>query len=258
MKRKEMIATAVKTAIAHGLSKVAALVKTIAKATTETGTGTEDDEDGDGTARGEHEHSFKPDPLAPERPRQPERVPDPEKKPPEEVPQLWEPGVMDPIYCEYDRTAIRADGRDRHIKEELTSLNINGNIYGDPSLNHDEVERKFYAESYTKTIEARNARYRAHGVADRCQTVEDLRHNPKTCPQETILQIGDSDIMAEMIQRAGGDERRAKEIMTEITEDAVSRYFRYLGENYGGPCARADGIHTRRRGKRTLSRANGL
>lgn len=56
-----------------------------------------------------------------------------------------------------------------------------------------EVERIYYNEHYRDHIEAQNARNAITRHVERNRTVEDLLKNKKTCPEETIYQIGNVD-----------------------------------------------------------------
>ena len=72
-----------------------------------------------------------------------------------------------------------------------------GNRYGylgysdAPNLTFKEAELRFYKKRYSEGLEARNERYKRQGHKERCKTIEDLYKNDKTCPTETIFQIGD-------------------------------------------------------------------
>ena len=57
----------------------------------------------------------------------------------------------------------------------------------------EEVERIYYNEHYRDHIEAQNARNAITRHVERNRTVEDLLKNKKTCPEETIYQIGNVD-----------------------------------------------------------------
>ena len=54
----------------------------------------------------------------------------------------------------------------------------------------EEVERIYYNEHYSDHVEAQNARNEKTRHIERNRTVEDLLKNKKTCPEETIYQIG--------------------------------------------------------------------
>ena len=66
-----------------------------------------------------------------------------------------------------------------------------------PNLTFREAELRFYEGRYSKGLEARNERYKRQGHKERCKTIEDLYKGDKTCPTETIFQIGDVDKCAD-------------------------------------------------------------
>ncbi|SCX96620.1 plasmid recombination protein [Butyrivibrio sp. INlla14] len=56
-----------------------------------------------------------------------------------------------------------------------------------------EVETDFYDLLYKDYLEGQSNRYIKSGHANRCKTMEDIRKNKRTCPEETIYQIGNID-----------------------------------------------------------------
>ena len=59
-----------------------------------------------------------------------------------------------------------------------------------PDFSFEEIERMFYYEHYGGHVEAQNARNKKTRHTERNRTVEDLLKNNKTCPEETLYQIG--------------------------------------------------------------------
>jgi len=59
-----------------------------------------------------------------------------------------------------------------------------------PDFSFEEIERMFYYEHYGGHVEAQNARNEKTRHTERNRTVEDLLKNNKTCPEESIYQIG--------------------------------------------------------------------
>ncbi len=59
-----------------------------------------------------------------------------------------------------------------------------------PDFSFEEIERMFYYEHYGGHVEAQNARNEKTRHTERNRTVEDLLKNNKTCPEETLYQIG--------------------------------------------------------------------
>ena len=59
-----------------------------------------------------------------------------------------------------------------------------------PDFSFEEIERMFYYEHYGGHVEAQNARNEKTRHTERNRTVEDLLKNNKTCPEDTLYQIG--------------------------------------------------------------------
>lgn len=92
-----------------------------------------------------------------------------------------------------------------HIDTERAKQNVYWDCYrgatlfesrekdGEHDFSFEEVERIYYNEHYSDYIEAQNARNAKTRHVERNRTVEDLLKNKKTCPEETIYQIGNID-----------------------------------------------------------------
>ena len=59
-----------------------------------------------------------------------------------------------------------------------------------PDFSFEEIERMYYYEHYADHVNAQNARNEKTRHTERNRTVEDLLKNNKTCPEESIYQIG--------------------------------------------------------------------
>ena len=59
-----------------------------------------------------------------------------------------------------------------------------------PDYSFEEIERMYYTEHYSGHVDAQNARNEKTRHTERNRTVEDLLRNNKTCPEETLYQIG--------------------------------------------------------------------
>lgn len=59
-----------------------------------------------------------------------------------------------------------------------------------PSKTFDESEKKFYEQHFSAWIEVRNAAAKAAYHPERCVDVDKLRKSDKSCPEETVYQIG--------------------------------------------------------------------
>ncbi len=57
----------------------------------------------------------------------------------------------------------------------------------------EEVEQLFYKIHYQDYVEGQNARNLKNHHPERNRTTDDIRTHKKTCPEETIYQIGTKD-----------------------------------------------------------------
>ena len=76
-----------------------------------------------------------------------------------------------------------------HIDQDRTSLNRYWQRDQEAS-SFEENEANFYEKYFRASLDAKNERYMAQRHEERCQTMEDYRKNEKSCPEETIMQIG--------------------------------------------------------------------
>lgn len=79
-----------------------------------------------------------------------------------------------------------------NIDKSRTDNNWYWHLYykQDKSLSFDTVEKRFYTETFSQALEAKNQRYKEQRHPERIQTIDAYRSNPRSCPEETILQIG--------------------------------------------------------------------
>ena len=61
------------------------------------------------------------------------------------------------------------------------------------AVHFEEVERHFYLQRYTDYCLGQHERNRRTGHPERDRSTEDLRLNKKTCPEESIIQIGNME-----------------------------------------------------------------
>ena len=89
-----------------------------------------------------------------------------------------------------------------HIDAERTKLNVYWDCYQGYCLNGDtserkmtftEIEKAYYFEHYGDHVDAQNERNEKAGHAERNRTTADVLKNNKTCPEESILQLGNID-----------------------------------------------------------------
>ena len=89
-----------------------------------------------------------------------------------------------------------------HIAAERVMQNIYWDCYrgvttmqtradGDtPDFSFEQIEHAYYLEHYGDYVDAQNARNEQRRHSERNRTIDDLLKNNKTCPEETIFQIG--------------------------------------------------------------------
>ena len=61
---------------------------------------------------------------------------------------------------------------------------------GENDFSFEEIEQLYYFEHYSDHIQAQNERNEKTRHTERNRTVDDLLTNNKTCPEESIYQIG--------------------------------------------------------------------
>ena len=93
-------------------------------------------------------------------------------------------------------------GNSEHIDSERAERNVYWDCYrgftthafranpDQPDYSFEEIERMYYSEHYGGHVEAQNARNEKTRHTERNRTIEDLLKNNKTCPEESIYQIG--------------------------------------------------------------------
>ncbi len=59
-----------------------------------------------------------------------------------------------------------------------------------PDFSFEQIEHAYYLEHYGDYVDAQNTRNEQRRHSDRNRTIDDLLKNNKTCPEETIFQIG--------------------------------------------------------------------
>ena len=89
-----------------------------------------------------------------------------------------------------------------HIDSERAKKNVYWDCYrgyttagsredsSQPDFSFEQIERAYYTEHYSDYVEAQNARNEKTRHTERNRSVGDLLTNNKTCPEESIYQIG--------------------------------------------------------------------
>ena len=122
-------------------------------------------------------------------------------------------------------------GKSEHIDQERTVRNVYWDCYQGLNLPKDreqengitssfeQVEKDFYAEHYGKFCEGQHERNRKTGHSSRDRTTEDLRLDKKTCPEESLIQIGTIE------------ESVPPWILTKIAREFFEEFERRFGEH---------------------------
>lgn len=87
------------------------------------------------------------------------------------------------------------------------------------NLSFEEIELAFYEEHYGNYVEKQNERHLKARHPDRCKEVIDVRYNKKTCPEETLYQLGTLDKHA------------SAEILVEIFEELKKEFEERFGSH---------------------------
>lgn len=100
-----------------------------------------------------------------------------------------------------------------HIDPERTGENIYWNWTGESNISFEDAEKLFYEQHCRTHLDAKNARYVAQRHPERVRTMDEYRRNPRTCPEETILMIGNKNeyIPAKTLQAICKDLRNWEE-----------------------------------------------
>ena len=81
----------------------------------------------------------------------------------------------------------------------------------------EHVERAFYSERYDDFCEGQHERNRKTGHSNRNRTTEALRLDKKTCPEESLIQIGTME----------------KSVPTEVLTEIVTEFFQAFDRRFG-------------------------
>lgn len=106
-----------------------------------------------------------------------------------------------------------------HIDMERTGQNIYWDCYtgfssaqsrergGENDFSFEEIEQLYYFEHYSDHIQAQNERNEKTRHTERNRTVDDLLTNNKTCPEESIYQIGtvEGSVSGELLARIAAE-----------------------------------------------------
>lgn len=119
-----------------------------------------------------------------------------------------------------------------HIDQDLSWQNVYWDCYQGLNIcdedhkrpereyNFDEIELAFYALQFGKSIDAQNDRHIASRHTERIRSVEQILKDPKTCPEETIYQLGTKD------------DHTDPKIFVLIAEETMTKIESRYGEHY--------------------------
>lgn len=80
-----------------------------------------------------------------------------------------------------------------HIDPERTKGNIYWNWTGRADITFEDAEKEFYEQHCRTHLDAVNQRYLEQRHPERVRTMDEYRKSPRTCPEETLLMIGNKD-----------------------------------------------------------------
>ena len=113
------------------------------------------------------------------------------------------------------------------LKREYTKNNLYWNCIDRQIIRHEDldenarsftdVEKGYYNLVYMGYVNGQNGRNIKAGHRERCRTTDDLRTNSKTCPEETIYQIGDMNMHVD----------------PKVLADVATEFFDKIRERYG-------------------------
>ncbi len=114
-----------------------------------------------------------------------------------------------------------------HIDAERTKYNVYWDCYQGYTLPNDEnakaqytfseVEKAYYVNQYSEHCEAQNERNRSARHYDRIKTIDGILKNTKTCPEETLLQLGNID----------------ESVSASVLAKVSAEYFEEFNKRYG-------------------------
>lgn len=106
-------------------------------------------------------------------------------------------GRFNPNHC--DRNFNLDSEFAEHIEKPLTANNVymiheigGGFRKKKVTETFEELERQFYADNFAESLQQTNERYIRNRNKSRCKTMEQFYESQQTCPEESILTIGNS------------------------------------------------------------------
>lgn len=134
-------------------------------------------------------------------------------------------GVYNPKHNDREFDVTQSE----HIDLELYKHDILWNCYhgfytvadkdNDPKKSFTEVEKAYYFDHYFDHVDAQNKRNEKAGHSERNRSTNDLLSNPKTCPEETLLQIGNIENQISL------------DLFLQISNEYLSEFEKRFGEH---------------------------
>lgn len=129
-----------------------------------------------------------------------------------------------------------------HIDMERTRQNIYWDCYtglssaltrergGENDHSFEKIERIYYYEHYADHVQAQNERNEKTRHTERNRTVDDLLTNNKTCPEESIYQIGtvEESVPGELLTEIAVEFFAEMDVTRHFIVDAKSILFSQL------------------------------
>lgn len=91
-----------------------------------------------------------------------------------------------------------ANHNDRNYENEMDSSQ-NKYMSVNPRLTFEEAEAEFYEKHFSLGLGRKNNKYIKQGHKSNCQTMDDYRTNARSCPEETLIYIGNRNNTATAI-----------------------------------------------------------
>ena len=82
-------------------------------------------------------------------------------------------------------------------KNRYFIVETDGTVNSRPQITFEEHEKRVYAALFSEALNRQAERYIKDGHAERIRSTEDYRLAPKTCPEETLLQLGTREQFAD-------------------------------------------------------------
>ncbi len=79
---------------------------------------------------------------------------------------------------------------DEHIDATKTKYNFKANYYCDENMTFDQVEKRYYEETFMEHLCKTNENYIKNRHKEKVRSMDDVRENEHTCPEETLYYIG--------------------------------------------------------------------